>query len=76
MNYFCLKYKFVFICTIICIHCISDILECDHTLDLNLCGEKDTCRDFDGGYECSCRAGKQLENDGRTCTGRFIYLTS
>ncbi|KAH9498702.1 hypothetical protein Btru_004609, partial [Bulinus truncatus] len=43
-----------------------DINECDHT-QLNLCAEKDKCKNTAGGFTCSCSPGYKLNNDGRTC---------
>ncbi|CAL1533923.1 unnamed protein product, partial [Lymnaea stagnalis] len=34
---------------------------------LNLCSYKEGCVNKVGGYTCSCLAGSQLDNDGRTC---------
>ena len=34
---------------------------------MDLC--EDNCRNFDGGFECSCREGFRLDNDGITCHG-------
>ena len=54
---------------------ISDIDECDPTLGLNQCSEKNKCLNNRGGYVCSCSDGFRLENNGRNCTGHYFIKT-
>ncbi|XP_053386927.1 uncharacterized protein LOC123542089 isoform X2 [Mercenaria mercenaria] len=48
------------------VSCI-DIDECNDE-DKNKCSEDAKCTNTDGSFLCECPGGKQLENDGRTCT--------
>ncbi|KAK0067591.1 fibrillin-3, partial [Biomphalaria pfeifferi] len=43
-----------------------DIDECQYE-QLNLCSQKDSCLNTEGGYSCSCQSGYYMDNNGRTC---------
>ena len=51
---------------------ISDIREC--TDGTHNCDH--ICVELEGGFECSCNDGYELENDFSTCSGkvRVVYL--
>ena len=49
----------------------SDIVECDE----NNGGCSQICTNTEGSFECSCREGYVLDNDGQNCSGTYnIYL--
>ena len=45
----------------------ADIDECTENTD----GCQHTCINTDGSFQCSCRDGFRLGNDGRSCVGKF-----
>ena len=51
---------------------LSDIDECDLQTD----GCAHNCSNTIGGFECSCRDGYELEEDGKTCRGEFVAKES
>ena len=55
--------------------CLVDINECleqtDDCVRVGMTG----CRNTDGGYDCLCMTGLELEQDGTTCTGQPSYTT-
>ena len=53
-------------------HCvITDIDECDASLDLNDCEVEASCTNTDGSYTCECDLGFELQPNGRQCHGQF-----
>ena len=46
----------------------SDIVECDE----NNGGCSQICTNTEGSFECSCREGYVLDNDGQNCLGTYI----
>ena len=45
-----------------------DIVECDY----NNGGCSQTCNNNEGSFECLCRNGYVLDNDGQNCSGIYI----
>ena len=39
-------------------------------LETDLCDQ--SCTNTAGGYTCSCGTGYTLDNNGRTCSGKFV----
>lgn len=67
-SYWLFKFKFVCTCTIKKLCALSDTNEC-----LNLpCNQ--ICTNTNGSFECTCRPGYVLLDDGRSCQG--MYLSS
>ena len=50
---------------------LTDIDECDESLDLNDCDIAARCTNIDGGYNCECDLGYELQPNGRQCQGQF-----
>ena len=46
----------------------SDIIECDD----NNGGCSQICINTEGSFECFCRNGYVLDNDGRNCSGTYV----
>ena len=57
--------------TLILYHILSLILDINECEDISVCNHD--CNNTDGSYECSCRDGYELEDDGR-CLGNKSTL--
>ena len=57
----------------------SDVLFKNVFIDIDECqtdngGCSQTCNNTDGSYQCSCRNGYELTNDGHNCTGKWTLI--
>lgn len=50
-------------------------------LDVNECevlngGCEHHCKNADGHYSCQCKKGFILDGNGKTCSGKYIHISS
>ena len=51
------------------VHVQFDLTDLDNQCDDNNGGCSQICNNTEGNYECSCRNGYVLDNDGQNCSG-------
>ena len=66
------KFSMAMIETVLLIYTIIDIDECSEGIDR--CAQN--CHNAVGSYACSCDDGYRINEDGRTCNGKVLYIVA
>lgn len=64
----------IFYSIVLCNVGISHISDIDECIESNKCQQN--CTNMDGSFRCACSTGYTLENDGISCKGKNLYISS